>query len=184
MRKKHIDDLKIDFVMSVYESIQAQIRHADLKVSLILSWDSITVIMLGREIASMVAGRAVTPLHVILAGISLACVVASGVYIFGTLKPRVRSFADPSFKGLLYTGDILRLGKNAPERMTEYLSNLTAISENAEIYSQFIGSIVSVSEIVHIKNRMFLRALAATAIGFASLAGMIALVGARVALVK
>lgn len=179
--QKHLDDLKIEFVLSVYESIQNQIRHADIKVSLILSWVSITAVMLGREVSNMVVNKNYNVFSFIFIFIVLVTLGMSGAFIFGTLKPRMRRSKGKEFTGLLYTGDILRLGKEAPDRMVSYLTNLGKISSPEEINAQFVNSIVSISEIVEIKNKMFLRALASTAVSFAFLVLTIALNGVKTA---
>jgi hypothetical protein len=109
----------------------------------------------------------------------LAC---SGVFIFWTLKPRAKITKRSGFSGLLYTGDILRLGHGASERIPAYLNVLMGIREPEGIYEQFVNSIVLVSDIMRRKNRSFMRALALTAISFGCLVVLIGVMAVRLGL--
>lgn len=182
--EKTIDELKIDFTFAAYESITKQIQQTDLKVSLILSWDSIIAVMLGREIGQMVQGRFVNALTVLVVSLCVAFLAVSGVFIFLTLKPRMKISKREKFTGLLYTGDILRLGKNSSERIESYMRHLTAIKDAPELYEQFVSSIVLISQIAHRKNKSFMSGLAATAISFGFLVTLIAIMSVRIGLIK
>jgi hypothetical protein len=184
MQKHDIDDVKISFVLSVYETIQNQIRQADLKISLILSWVSITAVLLGREVASVFGTGQFHVLPIILVTIAVIGMIFSGVFIFGTLKPRTKPLAGLKTKGLLYTGDIVRLAEEPIDRVKAYMEEITAIKTHEEVYAQFVASIVSISDIAQVKNRMFLRALAATAVSFAALVGLVAEAGLMEKLLK
>jgi hypothetical protein len=179
---RDIDDLKADFVLSVYDQITKQIQQTDLKTSIIISWDSVIAIMLGRELGQMVSGRFVNPFTIAVASLCAVFLAVSGVFIFWTLKPRTKVTKRPGFTGLLYTGDILRLGHKASERVPAYLEALSAIREPPGIYEQFANSIVLISDIMRRKNRSFMRALGATAISFGFLVVLIGVVAIRLGL--
>jgi uncharacterized membrane protein len=182
--EKTLDELKIDFSVAAYESITKQIQQTDLKVSLIISWDSIIAVMLGREIGEMVSGRFVNALTVPLVSLCVIFLAISGVFIFWTLKPRAKISKRPQFTGLLYTGDILRLGKSANERIEAYMRHMLAMKSTPEIYEQFVNSVVQISHIAHRKNKSFMSGLAATAISFGFLVFLIAVLSVRLGLIK
>lgn len=182
--EKTLEELKIDFTVAAYESITKQIQQTDLKVSLIISWDSIIAVMLGREIGQMVSGRFVNALTIPLVSLCVLFLAVSGVFIFWTLKPRAKVSKRAEFTGLLYTGDILRLGKNSTERIKAYLEHMMSMKSSPEIYEQFVNSIVQISAIANRKNKSFMSGLAATAISFGFLVFLIAVMSVRIGLIQ
>jgi hypothetical protein len=181
--QKTLDELKIDFVVAAYDSITKQIQQTDLKVSLIISWDSVIAIMLGREIGQMVSGRFVNALTVPIVSLCVLFLAVSGVFIFWTLKPRAKISKRGDFTGLLYTGDILRLGRNSTARIEAYMRKMMGIDKSPDLYEQFVNSIVMISDVAHRKNKSFLNGLAATAISFGFLVLLIAVVSVRLGLI-
>ncbi len=180
MSQKTLDELKIDFVVAAYDSIGRQIQQTDIKVSLIISWDSVIAIMLGREVGQMVSGRFVNVVTVPIASLCILFLAISGVFIFWTLKPRTKLSKLKEFTGLLYTGDVLRLGKNSNARIENYMRSLIAIEDAPSLYEQFVNSIVQISDVAMRKNKSFMRGLAATAISFGFLVLLIGIVSVRI----
>ena len=180
---KSLDDLKIQFVVSVYETITRQIQHADIKTSILISWDGAIAVMLGREIAEMTS-RGAFSIGVTALAISVAVgLIASGISVYQILRPRSPGQSDPeiaSEPGLLYAGDILKLGKTPTNRMKSYLEMLVGMEEPGQIYSHYVKSIVLVADIAVGKNRRFVRALLASTIAFCLLAVLIAVLGVEV----
>jgi hypothetical protein len=179
----NLDELKIQFVISVYDSITRQIQHTDIKTSILISWDGVMAVMLGREIVAIASNRH-SGLSVTL--IALAVGVAlfiSGLYVFQILRPRspkVDAGANgvPE-RGLLYAGDILNLGRTPSDRIQSYLTILTGLSETPQIYAQYVKSIILIADVSRNKNKMFLKALLASTVAFSLLAFLIALVGIK-----
>ncbi|MFP4362638.1 MAG: hypothetical protein ACLFR1_02085 [Spirochaetia bacterium] len=175
--KRHIEDVKIQFVLEVYESINKQIQHMDIKTSILLSWNGISAVLLGRELIVMVAAHMLNFATGIMASCSLVLLIISSIYVYTVLKPRVGAIRETNFTGLLYSGDILSLGKDATERMKRYIDELVAIESQEEIYQQFVKSIVLIADIQNQKHKKFIQALAYTAVAFALLVALIAIVG-------
>lgn len=181
--EKSLDELKIDFTLAAYETISKQIQQTDLKVSLIISWDSVIAIMLGREIGQMVSGRFVNALTVPLASLCALFLAISGIFIFWTLKPRTKISKRKEFTGLLYTGDILKLGRNSTARIEAYMRRLMEMRETPEIYEQFVNSVVQISDVARRKNKSFMNGLGATALSFGFLVLLIGIVSVRLGLI-
>ncbi|GEM_PF-1244169 len=181
---RDLGDIKADFVMAVYDQITRQTQQIDLKTSILISWDSVIAIMLGRELGQMVSGKFVNPITIIIASFCALFLALSGIFIFWTLKPRSRVSKRPGFTGLLYTGDILKLGHKSSERAAAYLQALLAMNETSDVYNQFINSIVHVSDIMRRKNRSFLQGLALTAVSFGFLVALIGMVAIKHGLLK
>ncbi|MBI4978023.1 MAG: hypothetical protein HZC28_11100 [Spirochaetes bacterium] len=177
MVKLTIDDVKIDFVMNVYESITKQIQQMDLKISILLSWCGVIAAVLGREVAILIAQRQMRYSTIILTVGVVVSLLVSGFYIFQVLKPRKGKIGEKSsFVGLLWSGDILNLGKESRGRIKNYLHALTDITNHKQIYEQFVTSIVLISTIQDSKNRNFLGGLIATVISFSLLVALMAIV--------
>ena len=181
---KDLDDLKSAFVITVYDQITRQIQQIDLKTSIIISWDSVIAIMLGRELGQMVSGSFVNPFTVIVASLCAFFMAISGIFIFWTLKPRAKVTRRQGFTGLLYTGDILKLGHRPGERVSAYMNALLSIRDPEGVYEQFINSIVLISDIMRRKNRSFMQALAFTAFSFGFLVVLIGMVAIKHGLLK
>jgi uncharacterized membrane protein len=181
---KDLDDLKAEFVLAVYDQITKQIQQIDLKTSIVISWDSVIAVMLGRELGQMVSGHFINAFTIPLASLCVVFLALSGVFIFWTLKPRARLAKRPGFAGLLYTGDILRLGKGPEERREAYLKSLMAIDKADGIYDQFVNSVVLISDVLRRKNKSFMNALANAAISFGFLVVIIGTVAVRNGLLK
>lgn len=181
---KSLSEQKLDFVMSVYESINKQIQSTDLKTSVIISWDSVIAIMLGREIGQMVKGDFVNVFTVVIASLCVLFLGFSGIFIFGTLKPRTRVSKRREFVGLLYTGDVSRLAKTSSGRIDRYLQALMHIEKDEGLYEQFVNSIVLISDIQNMKNKSFMYALGFTAVSFGFLVALIGIVAVRLGLLN
>jgi hypothetical protein len=179
----NLDELKIQFVISVYDSITRQIQHTDIKTSILISWDGVMAVMLGREIVAIASNRQLG-LSVTLIALAVgAALFASGIYVFQILRPRSPT-VDAGIKGapergLLYAGDILNLGRTPSDRIQSYLTILTGLNDAPEIYAQYIKSIILIADVSRNKNKMFLKALLASTVAFSLLAFLIALVGIR-----
>jgi len=159
--------------MNVYDQLTKQIQQLDLKVSLLLTWNGVIATLLSREVGRLV-GVGLTSLRLILPAISLLCLVSAAYYIMQVLIPRkgIIKKSVTTFTGLLYSGDIMNLGKTNPERVSNYLSALNNINSHEQIYEQFTRSIVLISQIFEKKNRAFIRGLIVTSIGFGCLIGL------------
>lgn len=167
---KDLDELKLEFVRNVYEAITKQIQQMDLKISILLSWNGVIAVLFGREVAEIVAGKRFDVWILIMGAAVVLSLGISAVLCYRVLKPRAGSSPDKEgFAGLLYAGDIQDLGKNPVERMGAYMDNLLKMDTHAEVYQQFVKSIVLISGIQLEKNRFFLKALTSTVICFALL---------------
>ena len=178
MLKFNIEDLKVDFVVSVYESVTKQIQQMDIKISILLSWNGLIAVMLGRLITTMVSEQKLSALTILLAVIVVITLFITGIFCFRVLKPRKGAMED-GFAGLLYSGDIMKLGEKNEDRIQAYLDNLLKIDTHEMLYSQFVKSIVLISEINQYKNNLFLRGLISTVICFSALVALLSLVGIK-----
>ncbi len=179
VKQKNVEDIKLDFVLTVYEAITKQIQQMDLKISILLSWNGVIAVMISREIAFLFGEKVFRPFPVAVLIISIAGLILSALYTYRVLKPRVGKM-EASHAGLLFAGDILRLGRNGTERMKKYMEQLLAIADHEQLYRQYVKSIVLISNISVNKNALFNRALAATATSFFLLSILIALRGLKV----
>ena len=175
MFRQGIEDLRADFVMKVYDSITKQIQQMDLKISILISWDGIIAVGLARSISQIVSNRMVHASTLIPAAVCTAFLLIAGFYCYRVLKPR-QTKLDDGFAGLLYSGDIVRLGKENRKRMTLYMDELMGINDYEKLYQQFVKSIVLISDVHLYKNRMFNRALLATLALFTGLVSVMAFV--------
>jgi len=176
MFKQSIDDLRVDFVMHVYESITKQIQQMDLKISILISWDGIIAVGLAREITQIITNRLFSVSTIAPAAICILALLIAGWFCYRVLKPRQGTVEEDGFAGLLYSGDILKLGNGNQARMVQYMNELIKIDDHEKLYQQFIKSIVLISGISMFKNRMFTRGLLATLISFTGLVGVMAVV--------
>lgn len=180
MLQLSIEDLKLDFVRSVYEAITRQIQQMDLKISVILSWNGAMAVILAKQVTDMIAGRTFHPLPVALMLAIFTAMAFAASYSYRVLKPRQANSngqAKEGFAGLLYSDDILKLGASARERIARYNEELLAISTHEELYRQFTKSIVLISEVLNQKNMFFSRALMASVVAFTLLLGLMAMMG-------
>ena len=180
MLKLSLEDLKIDFVMNVYESITKQIQQMDLKISILISWNGIIAVMLGREISAIYKGKVFEFYAIGLAIGVLITLVLGSIYCYKVLKPRSGN-TEEGFAGLLYSGDIMKLGNTTSERIASYMNHLLEIDDYDKFYKQFTKSIVLISSINQYKNKMFIRGLLVTVISFSLLVGLLAVVGVKLA---
>lgn len=178
-RNKSLEELKLDFILSVYDTITKQIQAMDLKISILLSWNGVIAVMLGREIGSYFSATTVNLFTMVCIILSVAGLVASAFFIWGVLKPRVGKMEN-HFTGLLFSEDILRLASTPGRRMDVFMNQLIAIKSPEEIFQQFSKSIVLISEIHHKKNKLFNRGLTSTALSFLILALLITLHGLKI----
>ncbi len=178
-KQKNIEDLKLDFVLTVYEAITKQIQQMDLKISILLSWNGVIAVMMSREVASLFSDKAFKIFPSVTLTLSILAIALSAYYIYRVLKPRVGNM-DNNFAGLLFAGDILALGKDGNERMKNYLQYLLAIRSHEDLYQQFSKSIVLISAINVTKNQLFNRALTSTSFSFFALVLLMTLRGLRV----
>lgn len=173
-----IEDVKLDFVMSVYDAITKQIQQMDMKISILLSWNGVVAVLLGREITSIFRAKLLEwDILALVFGIVFTLIV-SGLYCYRVLKPRSGEI-DNTHVGLLWSGDILKLGKKNEERISQYMNELLHIDTHDKLYEQFVKSIVLISDIQARKNRMFIKGLIVTVVGFTLLVGLIAIVGVK-----
>lgn len=178
MLKLSLDDLKVDFLRTVYESITKQIQQTDLKMSILLTWNGAMAAVFGRYLGDMFRTRLGSWWVWILAAATLGTMVYTGINVYAVLKPRGgKGPKVEGFSGLLYAGDIQNLGKNAPERVMEYNRALIELPDHAAIYDQFARSIINISEIQLRKNRYFIRALGTTVTSFVMLIALMAVLG-------
>lgn len=168
MLRLNIEDLKLEFVRTVYESITKQIQQMDLKMSVIISWNGAMAVMLAKQVTDMIAGGAVHFLPVVLMVGVMGSMVFSGFFTFQVMKPRKAKAGGTSegFAGLLYSGDILDLGPTARERISRYTQELLDISTHDQLYRQFTKSIVLISQIQERKNSLFVQALLTSVVSF------------------
>jgi hypothetical protein len=177
---RNLDELKVEFVISVYETITRQIQHTDIKTSILISWDGVMAVMLGRQIVSAASVGRLGVWAMGLAGLVGVALVLSGISIYQILRPRSTSMAEDSgaaAPGLLYSGDILRLGKTPSDRMGSYLQTLVSMEDPSQIYSHYVKSIVLIAEISLGKNRRFVRGLLFSTVGFCLLAVLVSITG-------
>ena len=178
--RKSFDDVRLDFLMNVYDSISRQIQAMDLKISILLSWNGVVAVMGSRELSMILKFKEGHSGSVWLLVVVALCLGLSSYYTWGVLKPRIGRIPD-TFAGLLFSGDILQLGKNPAERMAGYLKHLQSVEDHDHLYQQFSKSIVLISEIHVTKNRLFNKGISATALAFLILVILFALRGLRVA---
>ena len=81
------------------------------------------------------------------------------------------------FDGLLWSGDIQKLGAEHADRISNYLNQLLQIDTQEKLYQQYITSIVLISDIHLYKNKKFIQGLLATLTGFSLLLFLMALMG-------
>ncbi len=176
MAQKTIEEMKADFVMAVFETINKQIQQTDIKTSLIISMDSIIAIVLGREVGQIIGGRGLNPAVIVFASLCMLFLSVSIYFIYWTLRPRTRISTRDDFTGLLYTGDILRLAKKPSDRIAAYMKELESLTDPSMVYGQFVNSIVLISDVSRRKNRSFQSGLLFTAISFGFLVLLMATV--------
>lgn len=172
MLKLGIEDIKIDFLRSVYESITKQIQQMDLKISILLSWNGAMAVILAKQVTDMIHQKMyVWYVLLLMAGV-LAGMIAGAVYSYTVLKPRKSAGPAEGFAGLLYSGDILDLGKDSVERIQNYSNELLNIQDHEGVYRQFIKSVVLISSIQMKKSALFTKGLTATVTAFTLLLGL------------
>jgi hypothetical protein len=173
-----IEDMKMSFVMSVFDSITKQIHQSDLKASFILSWNGVIAILLSHLLASIVHAESHKWTLLLIATCVAASLASSGAFCYKVLRPRVGVIKERN-DGLLWSGDIHKLGVTHPERIEQYMCRLLTIDSREKLYEQFVTSIVLISEISLVKNKMFIRALISTVVSFSLLVSLMAIMGLK-----
>lgn len=167
MLKLSIEDLKLEFVRSVYEAITKQIQQMDLKISIILSWNGAMAVILAKQVTDMIGSKNYHWLVIFLMLGIITSMGFSAVFSYQVLKPRkAKGKSQEAFAGLLYSADILNLGKSARDRIQKYTDELLSINTHEELYRQFTKSIVLISEVQDKKNGLFVRALFTSVVSF------------------
>jgi hypothetical protein len=176
MFRMDIEELKLVFVMSVYDSVTKQIQQLDLKSSFILSWNGVIGVLLSHEFALIVHADRNRGSLIMLALAVVCSLIVSGFYCYKVLRPRVGAVKE-RFDGLLWAGDIQKLGLTHADRIAVYMKQLIEITTHDKLYEQFVTSIVLISEILLAKHKSFRQALFATAISFSLLLSLMAIAG-------
>jgi len=171
-----IEELKLLFVMNVYDTITKQIQQLDVKSSFILSWNGVIGVLLFHELGMILHAEHNRWSMLLLAFAVVCSLICSGVFAYKVLRPRVGAIKE-RFDGLLYAGDIRRLGSTQPDRIAGYLKQLTDIQTHEKLYEQYVTSIVLISEILLLKHKSFQQAILASVISFSLLLSLMAIVG-------
>lgn len=188
MIKLSIEDVKAVFIMTVYEGISKQIQQVDLKISLLLTWNGVSAAVMVRTIGTIISEREMGFLKILLTVLATISLITAGYFIMRVMIPR-KGFveseeavetdlekikkAEPAFAGLLYTGDILKLGNDNRQRILNYISTLNNIQTHEQVYEQFAKSIVLISHIFEKKALLFSKALISTVIAFVCVVSLI-----------
>ncbi len=168
-------DLRYEFVRNVYEAITKQIQQFDVKVSVLLSWNGVIAVLLGREVILLFSNVKPTLLIYVFLFLSAIFLIISSIFCYRILKPQNKINEDGD--GIFWAGDILRLGKNHKERVERYLNILLKIEKSEDFSRQVIQSVVGISEILMRKNKFFFYGLFATITSFIFLICLIVRIG-------
>ncbi len=169
------DNLRYQFVTHVYDAITRQIQQFDVKVSVLLSWNGIIAIMLGREVVLLFSAVKPTFFIYVLLFVSAIFLIVSSFFCYKILRPQNK--INEKGNGIFWAGDILRLGKNHKDRVEAYLKVLTQLEKPEDFAEQVIQSVVGISEILMAKNKFFFSGLFATIISFVFLILLIVRIG-------
>ena len=172
-----VEERKSQFVVSVYDSITKQLQHLDVKTSILLSWNGIMALLLGKELMPIIMAQAFNFATIFIAACMLISLLISGAFAILVLKPRRGAVERAKSVGLLWTGDILGLGRNKTERMDNYQKTLKEITDADMICEQYSRSIVLLAEIHESKNKWFSRGLMTTVASFLLLILLVAVMG-------
>ncbi len=176
-RSMSIEEKKSQFVTSVYDSITKQLQHLDVKTSILLSWNGIMALLLGKELMPIIMAQALNWATIFISACMLISLLTSGALAILVLKPRRGALEKARSAGLLWTGDILRLGGNKMERIENYQKTLNEMVDVNTICDQYSRSIVLLAEIHESKNKWFSRGLMTTVVSFLLLILLVAVMG-------
>ncbi|URA09973.1 hypothetical protein [Thermospira aquatica] len=168
-------NLRYEFVSHVYDAITRQIQQFDVKVSVLLSWDGVIAIMLGREVVLLFSSVKPTLFIYAFLFMSAFFLIISSFFCYKILRPQNK--INEKGNGIFWAGDILRLGKNHKERVESYLKVLSQLEKPEDFAEQIIQSVVGISEILMTKNKFFFFGLFATITSFVFLIFLIVRIG-------
>jgi len=168
------EGMSYQFVVHVYEAITKQIQQFDVKVSVLLSWNGVIAVLLGRELVMLFSRARPTVFIVFLLVVTSLLLVISSFFCYRILRPQIKHAEGD---GIFWAGDILRLGSDYKSRVEKYLSVLKMLQKPEDYARQIVQSIVGISEILMEKNKLFFYALISTISSFVFLVILIVRVG-------
>jgi len=169
------EDLRYQFVVHAYEAMMKQIQQFDVKVSVLLSWNGVIAVILGREVVLLFAQVKATSFILFSLVMAVVFLIVSSVFCYAMLRPRLKE--NEEGEGIFWAGDILRLGVDHMQRVERYLTLLREMRSVEDYARQVVHSVVAVSEIFMRKTRFFFFALASTITSFLFLILLIVQVG-------
>ncbi|MCX7881661.1 MAG: hypothetical protein N2314_00360 [Brevinematales bacterium] len=158
------ENLRYEFVLHAYEAITKQIHQFDVKVSVLLSWNGVIAVLLGREVVLLFSAAKPTLFLLLLLFLSAFFLLVSSVFCYRLLRPQIK--VNEEGNGIFWAGDILRLGKDHKERVEQYMKILLQLHSPEDYARQVVHSVVGISEIFMRKNTYFFYALFATITSF------------------
>ncbi|MFN3660705.1 MAG: hypothetical protein ACK4TN_05660 [Brevinematales bacterium] len=169
------ENLRYQFVIHAYEAITKQIQQFDVKVSVLLSWNGVIAVLLGREVVLLFSVVKPTFFILFLLLVSASFLLVASVFCYRLLRPQIK--VNEEGDGIFWAGDILRLGKDHGERVERYMQVLMQLHQPEDYAKQIVHSVVGISEIFMRKNRYFFYGLFATIASFLFLILLIVRIG-------